>query len=167
MKDKTSQPRRKSEKSEKVSQSEFARRVGCTRQSVADALKSGRIQAEADGKLDWAQGKRAWEQNVDRGQQRGNKSDEKWQEARTRRERAEADMAEIDLKKMQRSVVSVEEAQKEFFECSRLIRDRILQIPKRLAPMLIGLNERQVANKLQDELTLALTALKEEIIHHA
>lgn len=161
--DKKSVSKRNKIEPERISQAECARRLGVTRGAVNQAVKSGRLTLEDDGKLIWEKAKEEWERNADIGQRRED-SNEDWQAARTRRERAEADMAEIELKKLQRSVVSVEEAKKEFFDCSRLIRDKILQLPKRLAPMLVGLDQRNIAIKLQDELTAALAGLEKDIL---
>ncbi len=80
---------------------ELARRSNRSRAAVTIAEKQGHIAKRKNGKFKWPDVMQQWEDNanVSARSNKDKKNDEKWQEARTRREIAEADMAELELQK--------------------------------------------------------------------
>ncbi len=150
---------------ERISKAEFGRRVGVARSTVTEGVQRKRIKVELDGKILWPQAQAQWVANVDISQQRkkedDSKENEKWQKARTRREIAEADMAELELQKKLGLAVDAEFVKKLIFEKVHVTRDRILATPKRVAPAVVGLtDERKIARVFKEELAKALDSLK-------
>lgn len=155
-------------------QSDLAGLLDISRQAVSAGIKKGWVTVRPDGQIDLKEAVKSWYSHCDMSQKRpfnaqsggegkGNELD-RYLVARANHEEEKAALAKIERLEKERSLVSVEEAKKEFFECSRTIRDRVLQLPKRLAPMLVGLEQRQITIKLQDELTAALFGLEKEIL---
>lgn len=144
---------------ERVSQAEFARRQEVTRAAVTYAIQSGRIQREDDGTILYEQALIDWDANADIAQQRKTQ-EEDWKAARTRREIAEADMAELKYQEQLGSMVSMEEVRQALSSKVKTVRDRILGTARRLAPALVGKkNEAEVADKIYHELEDALKGL--------
>lgn len=71
--------------------------------------------------------------------------------------------AELEFKKMNEELISIEEVQREAFEMSRGVRDAFLALPARLAPILAADSEQfSIQNKLTLEINLALESLSHE-----
>lgn len=70
--------------------------------------------------------------------------------------------AELDFKKMNQELVSVDDVKRQAFEIARGVRDTILAIPARLAPILAADNDAfSIQNKLTIEINSALESLSE------
>lgn len=70
--------------------------------------------------------------------------------------------AEIEFKKMNQELVSVDDVKRQAFEIARGVRDTILAIPARLAPILAADNDAfSIQNKLTIEINSALESLSE------
>lgn len=157
----------------KVSKAEFSRIRGVTRAAVTIAIKKGIIEQEPDGKLILEKASLQWDANTDPTKKRNytnkenrpdpNKAQEDWNVSRARRESALATLAELELAEKQESVLNAEETETTIIELCRTTRDRILGIPKRVAPMVAGLDdERKIARLIHDELETALKGLTVE-----
>lgn len=158
-------PRARQRVLERVSRAEFARRKGVSRAAVTQAIQSGRITLESDGKILLEQALRDWDENADPTQQRKRKDEDwkAWQAARTRREQAMADLAELEYQEKLGSVVPIEEVRQSLAAMVKTTRDRILGTARRLAPLLVGKSdEAEVADKIHQELEDALRSLSVE-----
>ena len=153
---------RKQHIQERVTRAEFARRKNVSRMAVTKAVQSGRISTDSDGKIPLEQALKDWDANADIGQRRNGKNED-WQAARTRREIAEANLAELELQEKQGSLVSVEAVQKELAAMVTITRDRILGVPRRVAPIVMGKqDENEVADEIYHELENALKSLAQK-----
>ena len=86
--------------------------------------------------------------------------DEDFQAARTRREIAEANLAELKEAEQQGLVIRVDAVRATWARCLSSTRDAILQIPVRVAPILAAeTNIERVSILLESELRQALTEL--------
>jgi hypothetical protein len=84
-------------------------------------------------------------------------------EAKTIKEYWLGVQAEINAKKLQGELISVDEVQRQAFEMARSIRDTFLAIPPRLAPMLAADNDAfSIQNKLMIEINNALEDISDE-----
>jgi len=156
-----------------INQAEFGRRMACTRQNINKLVKKGVLQL-VDGKLDFMASKLSYESEVDPSHhERLNKgfgdtgdqgADEveptSFKDARAKRERHNADIAEITLLERSGKLIDAEKVKKDAFTTGRILRDSIMAISDRLAPILAAeQSERAVAEILDEELTKALTGV--------
>lgn len=71
--------------------------------------------------------------------------------------------AELEFKKMNGELISIEEVKREAFETAKSVRDTLLAIPARLAPVLAADNDQfSIQNKLMIEINTALESLSNE-----
>ena len=142
---------------------------GRSRSSVYQALKTGRIKWAAKGLLDPDECDRLWRENTDpvQGGDRpaGSKktdaalpppieeSKRLYEAARARYQQTRALLAEG-------RVVDADEVRSEAFMCARITRDRLLALPERLAPVLIGVDQvDDIHDILEAEIRSALESL--------
>jgi len=142
----------------KGSAGEYAKHRGVSASMITKAVRQGRISpCEFKGKravFDFDECDRAWEQNKDpsnRGWEKPQRVqveeepkpdgvDEAmtFNEARTKRERYQAELARLEFEEKAGQLVDVNKIRREYFKQARNARDNLLNIPDRLAPMLIG-----------------------------
>ncbi|MBF0160338.1 MAG: hypothetical protein HQL58_12535 [Magnetococcales bacterium] len=159
-----------------ITQSEWARRNGFSRQYVTQLINNG-IVALVDGLVDPEQADLALEAMRSHAKQRRRKGipDESGSEesgsplpsmllrARIKSEVKKASLLEIREKVELGRYVAVEEVQRAAVQSGRLIRDRILRIPDRVAAMLAAeTSPRVVREILTTELRQALEALEHD-----
>jgi hypothetical protein len=90
-------------------------------------------------------------------------SEEGFQEARTRREIAEANLAEMREAELEGKLIRVEVIRAAWAKRVASTRDALLQIPSRLAPTLAAQSDvDQVARLLEEELRQALAELSRD-----
>ena len=90
-------------------------------------------------------------------------SEEGFQEARTRREIAEANLAEMREAELEGKLIRVEVIRAAWAKRVASTRDALLQIPSRMAPMLAAQSDvDQVARLLEEELRQALAELSRD-----
>lgn len=150
------------QKSEWITGAELARRRKCTPGAVVHAHKGGVITRGKNGKFKWPDVLEEWDANTNVSAREGKTkgSDEKWQEARTRREIALADLAEIGLQEKNGQVVQADFAENAIFSATNQTRNRILGVAKQVAPILVGVqDEREIARILSEYLSTALENL--------
>lgn len=156
---------------ELVSKSEYARRRGCTESAVRRAVKDGRI-SEIDGKIDPVAADAQWSRNTQvragsrpAGQGDGvvhapvaDESDEdSYWASRARRERTEADLAELRLAEQRGQLVRAADVRATHARKLASLREALLQLPARVAPVLAAETDAaRIDDVLQAELTLVL-----------
>jgi hypothetical protein len=88
--------------------------------------------------------------------------DEAYAESRSRRERAEAEMAELKLQEQLGLVVNADAVRAEYSKHVSAVRDAILQVPGRLAPMFAAeIDVAKIQQLLDAELRQVLTLFGE------
>ena len=82
-----------------------------------------------------------------------------YQAHRARREAADAERAELETARYAGRLVNREEVESAVFDAFRSLRDRVLAVPRRCAPAVLGLVEvREIEFAIADELRRALGA---------
>jgi len=161
-----------------ITQSEYARRRGCTEGAVRRAVRDGRISL-IDGKIDpvaadaqWARntrvraGSRATDDaNLHAGSaapSRGDDDDDAgYWHSKARRERAEADLAELKLAEQRAELVRAQDVYVELARVFATFRGTMQQIPYRMAAILAAeTDQARVHDLLASEITAALLHLK-------
>lgn len=166
---------------ELITQSEYARRRGCTEAAVRRAVKDKRITL-IDGRIDPVAADAQWARNtrVRAGSRaaddanlrvpRGDASDggddepdvEDYYTVKARRERAEADLAELKLAEQRGELVRVADVRAAWAKRASALRESILQVPSRLSPVLAAkADQAECHDILQTELHAVLSQLTE------
>lgn len=163
-----------------ISQAEYARRRGVDPTTVRDAIRAGRITL-IDGRIDpdvadvqWARNTRA---RVGSGQAPASSSaahaqgageggaataarPETYEEARRRREMAEAALAELKLMEQMGDLVRVAAVRSAVAKLAAGLREGLMQIPSRLAPVLAAETD---AAAVHDQIAAELRQVLEQV----
>lgn len=161
-----------------ITQAEYARRRGCSKQAVSKAVKAGRVTL-IDGMIDPEIADREWARNTDPEQQeRGApeqfeitqarvqasaqqppaaaekaESDPLLVNAKTRTEKLRADLLELDLREKRGELIVADDARRVQFNLARSTRNAILAVPARLAPLLAPIADAaEIERVLETEL---------------
>jgi hypothetical protein len=138
-------------------QTEYARHRGVSAAAVSRAIREGRITVQADGRIDPVAADAQWEANTRKradprsqpieasGVSAGHSQagEETYLAARTRREQAEAHLAELRVRQACGELVSAAEVRTEMAVKISALRDRFLNIGARLAPVLAAETDPQ------------------------
>lgn len=136
-----------------ITQAEYARRRGCTEGAVRRAVRDGRISL-IEGRIDPVAADAQWARNTrvragsrpaedanlagsrsPRARVEGDDTDDYWT-SKGRRERAEAELAELKLAEQRGDLVRAADVRAEHAGRLAMLRESLLQIPARLAPVL-------------------------------
>ena len=158
---------------------DLARLLGVSEVAVKKAITEGRVERRGDGWLDLESaaaafratstgsrngngGARPAQYNDVTGEQldEGEDGGETLASARTRKERALADKAEVDAQRARAEVVFVADVVRTWASLTRSVRERLTAIPDHSGPAL-GLTAEQVAG-LRAEITRALLELPQD-----
>lgn len=157
-----------------LSKSAYARHRGCSEGAVRKALRDGRIRPLPDGTIDPVEADAMWAANTaghptptttaardKRTEPPAKPAD--YNEARARKEQANAELAELKVAELRGDLVRRDAVAKALFESARAVRDRLLSLPQRLAPVVLAeTDQRSVEILLGDEIRRALLDLVPE-----
>ena len=127
-----------------VSLREYARMRGVSHTAVVKAVSSGRISTEPDGSIDPERANALWEQNSRSradGPTQGvsiSTAAPDYKTSRAIREAYAARLAKLEFEEKSGKLVSLDEVKIATFTMGRQVRDRLLQIPRKLAPAVIA-----------------------------
>ncbi len=149
-----------------MSQRMYARYRGVSHRAVQKALRSGRIVAEPDGRIDAIRADAMWSANT---RPRGAPPSPADLEAAQARAKAmailqhyRAKMEQLRYEVETGKLVSVEKVRADVFGLARRTRDRVLGLPDRLAPRITGLTDAaEIERILTDEIRVACRELDE------
>jgi hypothetical protein len=173
-----------------VTKSDYARSRGCTPAAVTAAIKSGRIKAAVatkDGRefLDFDKANELWERNTQqqppptkatttapqpptdrelRAFIQGLPEDQipDLNDSRARREHYLAEKARLEALRGRDELVPSDQVKAEAFACARAVRDALLGLADRLAPMLAATTDaRECHRLLTEEHRVALRGLSD------
>jgi hypothetical protein len=137
-----------------ITQAEYARRRGCTEGAVRRAVRDGRISL-IDGRIDPVAADAQWLRNTrvragsrpaedanlasargsSGGRGRDDEADDYWT-SKGRRERAEAELAELKLAEQRGELVRAADVRAQHAGRLAMLRESLLQLPARMAPLL-------------------------------
>ena len=160
---------------ELITPAEYARRRKVSDVAVHKAVRRGRI-CLIDGKIDPAVADIQWEANTrKRVDYHGREKTEReknnqaqgtsqlWK-YREQREAAEAQLKEIELEQALGNLIDADDARRVEFETARAVRDALLSLPDRLAPLLAAATSADECHRLLDvEIRAALTQVAERL----
>ncbi|MBF0147282.1 MAG: hypothetical protein HQL84_16110 [Magnetococcales bacterium] len=163
---------------------QYADHRGVSHVAVLKAIKSGRIRKEADGTIDPKKADSDWDRNTDPAQQRtaevatptprpvprvatsetelvtGNPSVPNYHTSRAIREAYNARLIRLDYEERQGKLLKAEDVERDAFEMARRVRDRLMNIPHRMAAVLASESDSQtIERQLDQELRIALEEL--------
>lgn len=162
---------------------EFAKKVGVSRQRVADGIKTGILAASVKKKkkgtktfyeIDLEAGLKEWAANIDPAKQRDNDkqaatrelnggagtSSSNFQRAKAVRETFAAKLAQLEYEEKSGKLVPADKVRAEAFKISRRVRDSIMGLPERVAAELATMTEpREISVYLRSMLADTLKDL--------
>jgi phage terminase Nu1 subunit (DNA packaging protein) len=162
-----------------ITQAEYARHRGVDPTTVRDAIRAGRITL-IDGKVDPVAADAQWARNTrarvgsgqrparDAGAGEGASAaapqpGESYEAARRRRELAEAQLAELKLAELRGELVRVAAVRTQVAKLAAGLREGLMQIPARLAPVLAAETD---AGQVHDQLVRELRQVLEQVTDH-
>lgn len=155
----------------------YARHRGVSHVAVLKAIKAGRIQKNSDGTIDVAKADAAWARNTNQAQQRKPAKHSAPQRQQTRnhvdaesgaggttpinngpdfaqsravKEAYNARLAKLEYEEKSGALVRVDSVKVAWFNVLRVLRDRMLNLPARLAPMLATETDAKRVRELLD-----------------
>jgi hypothetical protein len=154
----------------------YARHRGITDGAVRKAIKAGRITKNKNDKIDSELADKQWSKNTDPAQIKEIKKEEEvrqengnynssplgpsYQQSRAIKEAYNAKLTRLQFERESKKSISVDEVKISAFNAARMTRDRILNIPDRVIPQLVGKTDIfEMKEILKAELTKALEEL--------
>ena len=152
----------------------YARHRGVSHVAVLKAIKAGRIVKEQDGTIDPAKADAAWKQNTSQAQQRKPQKEDKasvarsvdtpssgsqsinngpsYAQSRAIKEAYNARLAKLEYEEKSSALVRTDSIKVAWFNVLRVLRDRTLNLPDRMAPLLAAETDpKQVRELLEAE----------------
>ncbi len=164
----------------KLSIAAYARHRGVSHVAVLKAIKSGRIEKETDGTIDATKADAAWSRNTNKAQQRPPRSETpvtikasapaethlsppivnsgpSYAQSRAVKEAYHARLAKLSYEEKSGSLIKIDAVKVSWFNILRVMRDRVLNLPDRLAPVLAAETDpKKVRDLLEEDLRLIL-----------
>lgn len=157
----------------------YARHRGVSHVAVLKAIKAGRIEKEADGTIDPAKADATWTRNTNQAQQRKTtkqsepqrnaaeaeapvgppivNSGPSFAQSRAIKEAYNARLAKLSYEEKSGALVRTDNVKVAWFNTLRVVRDRTLNLPDRLAPILAAETDPKVVREmLEEELRIIL-----------
>lgn len=165
----------------RLSTTEFAERVGVSRQRILTAINSGvlvtSVTKTMNGKkpeytIDEESGLKEWASNIDPSKQRdqdkaaatkdmgGKEGGGNYQKARAAKEFFNAKIAELEFHERAGKLISADRVKAESFKIGRRVRDSLMSVPERVAAELATMTEpREISIYLKEQIAAALKDL--------
>ena len=154
----------------------YARHRGVTEAAVRKAIKQGRVSKGKNGKINPKTADKEWGKNTDPAQIKAVFTEEKpdysqnsipnaangpsYQQSRVIKEAYGAKLLRLQFEKESKKLISIDDVKVSAFNAARMTRDRILNIPDRVIPQLVGkTNIFEMKEILKAELNKALEEL--------
>ena len=157
----------------------YARHRGITDGAVRKAIKAGRITKNKNDKIDSELADKEWSKNTDTAQIKKSEAKEQtqdssnisspsnplsvgpsYQQSRAIKEAYNAKLTRLQFEKESKKLISVDEVKISAFNTARMTRDRILNIPDRVIPQLVGKTD---IHEMKELLKLELVKALEEL----
>lgn len=170
----------------KLSISAYARHRGVSHVAVLKAIKTGRIEKEQDGTIDSEKADAAWGRNSNPSPKRKTERDvappterptenspgppiinsgPSFAQSRAVREAYNARLAKLSYEEKSGTLIKVDMVKVAWFNTLRVLRDRILGFPDRMAPVLSAESDPKVIRDLlEKELRQVLTDAADAVI---
>ncbi len=154
----------------------YARHRGVTEAAVRKAIRQGRVSKGKNGKINPKTADKEWGQNTDPAQIKAVFTEEKpdysqnsipnatngpsYQQSRAIKEAYGAKLLRLQFEKESKKLISIDDVKVSAFNAARMTRDRILNIPDRVIPQLVGKTDIfEMKEILKAELIKALEEL--------
>ncbi len=149
--------------SELVTITEFANRLGVSKQAVSRAIERERIHKTPSGKIDYDSQSIAWEANravekdhMSRGSSTGGnvkKDSKEYQEYLKINKALDAKLKELKIKEIEGQLISKQNLQKRYFPKLALIKSHLMSIPARHSHTLASLLIRHIEKISKSKVT--------------
>jgi hypothetical protein len=141
----------------------YARYKGVSDAAVRKAIGAGRI-TTLDGKIDPSVADRQWNMNTNPAQSKQPFDDgspsSSYNFSRAKKETYEALLKKLEYEEKLGKLVSIEQMEVESFNAARIARDKLLSIPDRIVPLLVGKTDiHEIKEILRKEINESLENL--------
>ncbi len=162
-------------KSKSLSYRAYAKHRGVSTEAVSKAVRTARITAGPDGKIDPERADREWDANSDpsrnpvRVKESNDVSDAApaglppYAQSRAIREAYEARIKKLDYEVKKGKLVNADEVRVAVFNIARVARDKILNLPDSVAPVIVGKNLKEVHEVLSKETRLICEEIANDV----
>lgn len=141
----------------------YAKHRGVYESAVRKAIATGRIALMPDGQIDPEVADRQWSNNTAVQQdERVNDSGSgiSYQKSRANKELFEALLKKLEYEEKSGKLVEIAKMEVDAFTAARVARDKLLAIPDRLAPALVGITDiHEIKEVLRKEIITSLQNL--------
>ena len=143
----------------------YAKLRGVSDAAVRKAIAAGRISKLADGTIDPKTADREWDSNSDPAQKPAveavsSGTGSSYQQSRAIKEAYEARLKKLEFETKSGKLIPISEVQIEAFNAARIVRDRLLNIPDRVIPIIAGKTDiHEMKETLRKELLKSLENL--------
>ncbi len=152
---------------------EYAQHRNVSITAVRKAIKTGRITLNQSKKLDSELADIEWSKNTNPAKQRNKKTDlsenidgTSYRHSRAIKEAYSAKLTKLQFEKESKKLIPIDDVKISAFNAGRMVRDRILNIPDRVIPQLVGkTNTFEMKNILKSELVKVLEELSSHPYH--
>lgn len=168
----------------KLSISAYARHRGVSHVAVLKAIKSGRIEKEPDGTIDVAKADVAWAKNTSPAQKRRKDTatvqalsarpatetpalnhGPSYAQSRAVKEAYHARLAKLSYEEKSGALIKTDVVKVAWFNTLRVLRDRILNMPDRMAPIMAAESDPKIIRDFLDkELRQALEDAADAVV---
>ena len=118
-----------------VSKSHFAREINISRTSIYKLIKKGIIPVKESGKIDLQLALKKWEEYKEYQVNINDKKSSEYNFQRTRREKFNADLLELELVEKKGKLVKIEDVCTAEKNIASIVRTKLLAIPSKVAPL--------------------------------
>ena len=141
----------------------YAKHRGGYESAVRKAITSGRITLMPDGQIDPEVADREWENNTAVKKNdpiSENASGVTYQKSRANKELFEALLKKLEYEERSGKLVDISKMEVDAFTAARVARDKLLAIPDRVAPILVGITDiHELKEVLRKEIITSLQNL--------
>ena len=141
----------------------YAKHRGVYESAVRKAITSGRITLMPDGQIDPEVADREWENNTavkKNDHISENASGVTYQKSRANKELFEALLKKLEYEERSGKLVDISKMEVDAFTAARVARDKLLAIPDRVAPILVGITDiHELKEVLRKEIITSLQNL--------
>jgi phage terminase Nu1 subunit (DNA packaging protein) len=118
-----------------ITKSQFAREIKISRTSVYTLIEKHIIPVRKDGKIDLSIALKKWEEYREHQVGISDKKSSEYNFHRTRREKLNADILELDLAEKKGKLVRIEDVLTAEKNIASIVRTKLLSIPSKVAPL--------------------------------
>lgn len=172
---------------QKISQAEFARVIGVSRQRVNELVRAGKIDLDENGKIDrdkalvkwemikavgysgrgditkkkYAKAAKATQNEIERIGDDPTLIDLQYNKSRAEKMTYDAKIKELEMLELEKVLIPIEDVKLDSARLGAALKEILYSIPNRVAPNCFGRSVLEIEEEIENEITQAIEKLKE------